>query len=174
MARSFEIEVGGQNRRVTVDRIDDRYRVEHDGRVTWVDVATVDERTWSLLVADGDRRGSHEVGVIEGREPDQVEVYLKTGVIPVRIGGPAATRRAAAGASAADGGPARVTSPMPGKVVKVLVVPGERVAARQGLVVVEAMKMQNALKSPKDGVVAEVPVREGMTVEAGRLVAVVE
>jgi biotin carboxyl carrier protein len=174
VARSFEIEVGGRNRHVTVDRVNDRYRVEYDGRVEWVDVAPVDERTWSLLVGDRDRRQSHEVGVLEGREPGQVEVYLKTGVIPVRLGGPSATRRAAAAASAAAGGPARLTSPMPGKVVKVLVAPGDRVTARQGLVVVEAMKMQNALKAPRDGVVTEVPVREGMTVEAGRVVAVVE
>jgi biotin carboxyl carrier protein len=63
---------------------------------------------------------------------------------------------------------------MPGKVVKVLVKPGDEVKARQGLVVVEAMKMENELRSPKDGRVAEVLVAEGASVEAGRLLVVVE
>ena len=63
---------------------------------------------------------------------------------------------------------------MPGKVVKVLVSPGDEVKARQGLVVVEAMKMENELRSPKDGRVREVAVTEGMSVVAGRLLVVVE
>jgi biotin carboxyl carrier protein len=63
---------------------------------------------------------------------------------------------------------------MPGKVVKLLVKPGDEVKARQGLVVVEAMKMENELRSPKDGRVAEVLVAEGASVEAGRLLVVVE
>jgi biotin carboxyl carrier protein len=58
--------------------------------------------------------------------------------------------------------------------VKVLVKPGDEVKARQGLVVVEAMKMENELRSPKDGRVADVLVAEGASVEAGRLLVVVE
>ena len=63
---------------------------------------------------------------------------------------------------------------MPGKVVKVLVKVGDEVKARQGLVVVEAMKMENELRSPKDGRVTEVLVAEGVSVEAGRPLVVVE
>ena len=63
---------------------------------------------------------------------------------------------------------------MPGKVVKVLVKVGDQVTARQGLVVVEAMKMENELRSPKDGRVTEVLVAEGVSVEAGRPLVVVE
>ena len=63
---------------------------------------------------------------------------------------------------------------MPGKVVKVLVRAGDEVKARQGLVVVEAMKMENELRSPKDGRVSEVLVAEGASVEAGRPLVVVE
>jgi biotin carboxyl carrier protein len=63
---------------------------------------------------------------------------------------------------------------MPGKVVKMLVKPGDEVKARQGLVVVEAMKMENEIRSPKDGRVADVLVTEGASVEAGRLLVVVE
>ncbi len=63
---------------------------------------------------------------------------------------------------------------MPGKVVKILVKAGDQVKARQGLVVVEAMKMENELRSPKDGRVSDVLVAEGASVEAGRLLVVVE
>ena len=78
----------------------------------------------------------------------------------------------ASGASAQ--GRASLKAPMPGKVVRVLVAAGDSVAAGQGLVVVEAMKMQNELKSTRAGVVLEVHAQEGQTVEAGSLLAVVE
>jgi biotin carboxyl carrier protein len=57
---------------------------------------------------------------------------------------------------------------MPGKVVKVLVAVGDEVKAGQGVVVVEAMKMENELKSPKDGKVKAVAAKEGQAVEAGQ------
>jgi len=63
---------------------------------------------------------------------------------------------------------------MPGKIVRVLVKAGDAVRARQPLVVVEAMKMENELGSPKAGRVKEVSVQEGQSVEAGRLLVVVE
>ena len=63
---------------------------------------------------------------------------------------------------------------MPGRVVRVLVKPGDNVAARQGLVVVEAMKMENELTAPRAGRVKEVAVAEGQSVEAGRLLVIVE
>ena len=68
----------------------------------------------------------------------------------------------------------RVMAPMPGRVVRVLVKPGDEVAPRQGLVVVEAMKMENELSSPRAGIVREVAVAEGASVEAGRLLAVID
>ena len=65
-------------------------------------------------------------------------------------------------------------APMPGKVVRVLVSEGDAVERDQGLIVIEAMKMQNAMKSPKAGRVAELRVREGEAVAAGDTLAVVE
>ena len=67
-----------------------------------------------------------------------------------------------------------VAAPMPGKVVRLLVAPGDTVAAGQGLLVVEAMKMQNELKSPKAGCVAALSAREGATVAAGEVLAIIE
>jgi biotin carboxyl carrier protein len=63
---------------------------------------------------------------------------------------------------------------MPGKVVRILAPPGTEVAAGQGVLVIEAMKMQNELKSPKAGVVKQVAVAEGASVTAGEVLAVVE
>jgi biotin carboxyl carrier protein len=63
---------------------------------------------------------------------------------------------------------------MPGKIVKVLVKPGDSVQPRQGIVVVEAMKMENELRSQKTGTVSEVRVKEGASVEAGAILVVVE
>jgi biotin carboxyl carrier protein len=72
------------------------------------------------------------------------------------------------------GGTAELRAPMPGKIVKVLVSEGSAVEINQGIVVIEAMKMQNELKSPRAGVVTKIGVREADAVNSGDLVAVVE
>ena len=81
--------------------------------------------------------------------------------------------RGQAGAAAASG-QIKLSAPMPGKVVRVLLNAGDEVAARQGVLVVEAMKMQNEVQSPKAGKIAEIKVSEGQTVNAGDVMAVIE
>jgi biotin carboxyl carrier protein len=76
--------------------------------------------------------------------------------------------------AAAASGQIKILAPMPGKVVRVLLNAGDEVAARQGVLVVEAMKMQNEVQSPKDGKIAEIKVSEGQTVNAGDVLAVIE
>jgi biotin carboxyl carrier protein len=71
-------------------------------------------------------------------------------------------------------GPVEIRSQMPGKVVRVLVRSGDPVQAGQGVIVVEAMKMQNEMKSPKDGTVKKIHVEEGATVAAGESLVVIE
>ncbi len=78
------------------------------------------------------------------------------------------------GGAGSGHGEQRVKAPMPGRVARVLVKPGDDVAARQGLLVVEAMKMENELSAPRAGRVKEVAVTEGALVEAGRLLVIVE
>lgn len=78
------------------------------------------------------------------------------------------------GAGAGADGPRAVKAPMPGRVVRVLVMPGDTVAEHQGVVVIEAMKMQNELKSPKAGRIGRVSVAVGDTVGAGDVLAMVE
>ena len=67
-----------------------------------------------------------------------------------------------------------IKAPMPGKVVRILVKEGDPVAARQGVVVVEAMKMQNELKSPRAGRIASIPVRENESVAKGSILVLIE
>ncbi|HUI56039.1 MAG TPA: biotin/lipoyl-containing protein [Bryobacteraceae bacterium] len=71
------------------------------------------------------------------------------------------------------GGVQTVAAPMPGKVVRVLVAPGDEVAAGQGIVVVEAMKMQNEMKAARAGRVLAMHVKEGATVAAGEVLATI-
>jgi acetyl/propionyl-CoA carboxylase alpha subunit len=78
------------------------------------------------------------------------------------------------GAGAGTAGPRPVKAPMPGRVVRVLAAVGEAVAEQQGIVVIEAMKMQNELRSPKAGRVIRVAVAAGDTVGSGDVLAVVE
>ena len=82
--------------------------------------------------------------------------------------------RGGVGAGAGAEGPRPVKAPMPGRVVRVLVEVGDEVAEGQGVVVIEAMKMQNELKSPKAGRVVRVAVAVGDTVGSGDVLVVVE
>lgn len=82
--------------------------------------------------------------------------------------------RGIAGGSAGAAGKVSLISPMPGKIVRVMLSAGDEVAANQGVLIVEAMKMQNEVLSPKAGKVAEMRVAEGQTVNAGETLAVIE
>ena len=74
----------------------------------------------------------------------------------------------------ADSGPQKVVAPMPGKIVRVLVAAGDQVTPRQPVVVVEAMKMETELRASREGTIAEIHVRQGMSVEAGALLLVIQ
>lgn len=135
--------------------------------------------TWSILVGSpaGSRR-SYEVMFSEAG--GQLAVVVNGRPVPVDVPAPAGGGRRAAragrgGASLDTGaGPLRITAPMPGRVVKVLVKAGDDVAPRQGLVIVEAMKMENELRAPRAGVVTEIRVEQGAPVEAGSVLLVLE
>jgi biotin carboxyl carrier protein len=91
---------------------------------------------------------------------------------PVVLEGRRRGRSSVGGATGS--GPLRVVAPMPGKVVRVLVRAGDRVRARQPVVVVEAMKMENELRAVREGTVSEVHARDGSSVEAGTLLVVIQ
>src|SRR6185436_3086463 len=99
---------------------------------------------------------SHEVGLT--KRPGGYRVSVGADVLEVDLQD--AARGVSAGAHKASGA-SKLTAPMPGKVVRLLVTPGQAVAAGEGLVVMEAMKMENELKAVRAGTVREVRVKEG-------------
>jgi biotin carboxyl carrier protein len=169
----LRVDVNGRPRTVDIERDGDLYRVVIDGVARLVDAAAVDAATFSLIcLADG--RSSQEVGLSPTGLPGEIAVHMPAGVASARVLTGAASRFGRGTGAAQAAGTQQVLAPMPGKVVKILVKAGDEVKARQGLVVVEAMKMENELRSPKDGRVSDVLVAEGASVEAGRLLVVVE
>lgn len=184
----FEIAIGDKLRTVGIVRKGGMLHVDLDGRTHLVDARRISDSVVSLLVQLGDAAGpSRSIDAAfatqqpahrspgEGVAAGDFDVHLDGRTIPVQIR-PAGSfgRHNKAGAGLATTGPQRVVSPMPGKVVRVLVRPGDDVKARQGLVVVEAMKMENELRAARDGRVRDVAVAEGQSVDAGTVLLVVE
>ena len=173
----YEIEVGGRIRHVAVERAGDGFAVTLDGRTWRIDASRVDAHTLSLILDTGadrqDRAGNEEfdVTVVPGRSSGQLTIQIGAVPVPVTVDG---RRRWGRSDETAAAGPQRIAAPMPGKVVRVFVKPGDTVKARQPLVVVEAMKMENELRASRDGTVAEVHVREGVSVEAGAPLIVIQ
>jgi biotin carboxyl carrier protein len=165
----YEIEVGGRRRQVIVARSGDGFAVTVDGTTRHVDVARIGAHSLSLIV---DRVWSVDASVAPGRESGQATVYVDGVALPVTTNG--RRRFGARDDRRAGGGPQRLTAPMPGKIVRVPVAAGDSVHARQAVVVVEAMKMENELRAGRDGIVAEIHAREGMSVEAGALLVVIQ
>ncbi len=172
----FELEVGNRLRTVEIQRRADGYHVSVDGRLRVVDARPIAPAAWSLLVRDGDGRTSRsvEATVLPQQGASGFDVDINGFHIPVQLKGGLGRRSRAGPAASSGSGPQRVTAPMPGKVVRVLVKAGDVVKTRQGLVVVEAMKMENELRAARDGRVREVFVVEGQSVEAGASLALVE
>ena len=172
----LQVEVNGRTRIVSVEPMasgSGRFRVTIDGRTREVDARSVDAWTLSLIVLDAAGGASHEVGLVDSGVPGELIVQTREGPLRAVVKG----RKAQRGRSADSAGPSgeqRVVAPMPGKVVRVLVAQGAAVQARQGLVVIEAMKMENELTSPTAGRVKAIAVEEGMSVERGRLLVVIE
>ena len=163
----YEASADGRAFRVEVraGTTEGRFTVVVDGRPIEVDVADAGPHIASLLVEGR----SHEAA-LERRERG-FRVGLRGRVIEVEL---AEAVRGAAAPRRVSGGPARVQAPMPGKLLRVLVSAGEDVGAGQGLVVMEAMKMENEIRAPRAGRVKEAPVREGQAVETGALLVLLE
>jgi biotin carboxyl carrier protein len=169
---TFDIEINGRTRTVSVERADaGRYRVIVEGHAQVVDAVRIGSLGLSLLLdANG---ASREIQISPGSAPGEMLVRLDGRAVAALIDGRRTRRGSAVGGTQARGEQS-VVAPMPGRVVRLLVERGDDVAARQGVVVVEAMKMENELRAPKAGRVKEVAVTAGASVEAGRVLIVIE
>ena len=172
---TLDVEIGGRRRRVATTRVGTAWRVSVDDKTFEVDAARAGQ-WWSLLhrPATAGRGNSHEIA-IDDRGRGELIVHVDGTAVPVTVIDPrAAFARRDRDHHAGGEGPRRIVAPMPGRVVKLLVAVGDRVTARQGVVVVEAMKMENELRAPRDGRVAEVRVAEGASVDADAVLVVIE
>ena len=174
---TFVVEAGGRARAVEFTGRAGAYRAVVDGRAFVIDAGRAGG-SWSLLVHPADApqaSRSHDV-TVAGAAAGDLAVSVDGRAMTVRVApaqGGARRRRRDQTAVAHPGGPQHVTSPMPGRLVKVLVRVGETVSARQPLVVVEAMKMENELRAPRAGTVTDVRVNEGAPVDAGAVLIVI-
>ena len=176
----FEVAIGDKVRSVGIVRKGGMLHVDIDGRTHIVDARRISDSIVSMLVQrDGASAPSRSIDAAFATPPagtaGDFDVHLDGLTIPLQIR-PAGSfgRQKKGGAAAQASGPQRVVAPMPGKVVRVLVKPGDDVKARQGLVVVEAMKMENELRAARDGRVRDVAVAEGQSVDAGTVLLIVE
>jgi biotin carboxyl carrier protein len=133
-----------------------------------VDALALEHGAVSLLV-DG-----HVYDVEFDDMGDEVQVLVQGDVFRVDVADERALKLRAGATTLKVEGSVTLVAPMPGKVVRVLVKQGETVQEGQGLVVVEAMKMENELKSPKAGTITEVFAKEGSPVEANAKLLTVE
>jgi pyruvate carboxylase subunit B len=129
---------------------------------TPVSMVTIGDRVYSVLARRGAAPGQYTIHM-EGFRFEVEALDERTRAI-----------RRLAGAGTTAAGPTSLAAPMPGLVVRVLVEPGDRVHAGQGLVVIEAMKMENELRAASVGVVQKVHVTAGSAVEKGAVLVELE
>lgn len=171
---TYDVIVDGKHHRLELTQGDELTPGERiwlcriDGKDISVDAALTARDVLSIVV-DGKAYEIKREFSLRG----EVHIVLGSARYSVEVRDPRSlrTRRASGGAEA---GPQRLTAPMPGKIVRVAVQAGEEVKAGQPVIVMEAMKMQNEMKSPKDGKVQKVLTAEGAAVNAGDTLAIIE
>jgi pyruvate carboxylase subunit B len=164
----YFVTVNGEEHEVELDgtgvRADGREVTAHlaDVEGTPVRLVTIGDTVHRVLVRRGDRRGAYTLSIDGYR------------FVVDALDERARTIREMSGAAAAAAGPAPLVAPMPGLIVRVNAAPGDQVRAGQGLVVMEAMKMENELRATADGIVRAVLVAPGTAVEKGAVLLELE
>jgi len=164
----FSLEIDGQTRQVEIEPADlpGQWRIQVDGHEVEADAHLVRPGVLSLLIA------GHSHRVVLDMEHYEPALHLGAKRIPYRVDDPRSLRsRRRHGRT---DGPVTLRASMPGRIVRLLVEKGDTVAAHQGILVIEAMKMQNEIKSPKEGRVADLRVSPGDTVASGDTLAIIE
>lgn len=161
----FEVLINNTRRVIELERDANRWRISLDGEPVDADAAEIAPGIFSVLL----NGKSHEIRVTPNPSGT---LTLQTGrnEFTAEVIDPRAWRGRRHGALEAEGRQ-QILAPMPGKIIRVLVHAGEKVQAGQGLLVVEAMKMQNEIRSPKSGTVERLLVKEGQPVNAGEVLA---
>jgi biotin carboxyl carrier protein len=164
---NYEVRISGVAHTVEIERDAEGWQARLDGKPSAADVIEIAPNNFSVLLSGR----SHEIHVTASPGG---QLQLQTGgcEFTAEVIDPRSWRGRRHGGAEAEGRQ-QIAAPMPGKVVRVLVKAGDAVETGQGLLVVEAMKMQNEIRSPKSGTVELVLVAEGQAVNAGEVLCIV-
>jgi biotin carboxyl carrier protein len=161
----YEVHIAGKTHTVELNRDGARWQISLDGQATDADALEIAPGIFSILL-NGE---SHEIRVAPN--PDgSLTIHDGPNELKAEVADPRAWRGRKHGAVEAEGRQ-KIIAPMPGKVIRLLVKTGDKVEAGQGLLVVEAMKMQNEVKSTKSGTVEKLLAKESQAVNAGDILA---
>lgn len=163
----YDVTIDGKDFRLELERKESGWQCRLDGRNIEMNAVLARRDVLSILI-DGK---AYEIK----RETTAADTHLWVGSVRylAELRDPRSLR-GRKGAGADDKGPKKILAPMPGKVVRMLVDQGQPVEAGQSILVVEAMKMQNEIKSPKKGMLQKIVAIEGGNVNAGDVLAIVE
>ncbi len=162
----YEISIDGRSYRLDLKQVDGRWTCQLDGRAIEVDAVLARPDVLSLRI------GNKAYEVKCERVPNEVHIWVGSRRFAPEVRDPRSLRSRSHAVD--DHGPKKLTAPMPGKIVRILLAQGAEVEAGAGVLVVEAMKMQNEVKSPKKGRIQKILVAEGAAVNAGDVLAIVE
>jgi len=163
----YDVLIDGKSYRLELTQADARWRCRLNGQEIQVDAVLAERDVLSVLIAGKAYEVKRE------HTASDMHLWVGSGRYAVELRDPRSLRSRRAG-MADDHGPKQLRASMPGKVVRVLLQEQAAVEAGQGILVVEAMKMQNEIKSPKKGIVQKIVASEGTAVNAGDLLAIVE
>jgi biotin carboxyl carrier protein len=164
---TYEVTIDGKQYRLELDRAEGRWRCVLDGREISIDAVLARPDVLSILI------GGKAYEIKRERTATDMHLWVGPARYAAELRDPRSLRSRKAGAGD-DKGPKKLIAPMPGKVVRVILRETAEVEAGQGVLVVEAMKMQNEIKSPKKGIVQKIVAAEGTNVNAGDVLAIVE
>lgn len=163
---TYDIAIDGKHYRLELNRVDTRWSCRLDGREIEVDAVLARPDVLSLRI------GNQAYEVKCERVAGEMHLWVGSARFSAEVRDPRSLRGRVRAVD--DQGPKKLTAPMPGKIVRVLVIQGAEIEAGAGVLVVEAMKMQNEIKSPKKGTIQKILVSEGTAVNAGDVLAIVE
>ena len=162
----YDVTIDGKSYRLDLKRAEGRWSCLLDGRELEVDAILARPDVLSLRI------GNLAYEIKSERVGTDLHLWVGSTRFAAEVRDPRSLRgRTRAGD---DQGPKKIVAPMPGKVVRLLVHDGDEVEQGAGVAVVEAMKMQNEIKSPKKGTVQKILVTEGAAVNAGDVLAIIE
>jgi biotin carboxyl carrier protein len=163
----YEVIVGGKSHRLELEKADGGWECRLDGKSIAIDALIPRRHVLSLLVDGQSYEIKHE------QTATDLHLWIRGARFTVELRDPRSLRSRQKTAGD-EKGPRKLLAPMPGRVVRLLVPENSEVDAGQGIVVVEAMKMQNEIKSPKKGVVKKISATPGAAVNPGDVLAIVE